>query len=231
MQFLHLSVAELDAIVDAAIQRKLEELLLILCDLSPAHLPALTRLFSGCPSLTDLCLHNRTQPLIAGDGVPAFCAALRASRLRALVFAGLALWDWLPDSLAFLDALTGHPRLRNVIFDLNRAAVPDRTAIGEALGRLVAAEESQLFYLSLTECELGDEGLRPVFEALSRGSRFGSLNCEGNGVSREFARDVVLPAVRANPSLGKLEFKQPEIPELVEAEALVTVRQGKLLKK
>ena len=91
------------------------------------------------------------------------------------------------------------------------------------LGRLVAAE-SALLSLRLSDCKLGNEGLRPVFEALSRGSGLGSLHCEGNGVSREFARGVVLPAVRANASLRKLEFGQPEMPELVEAEALVNAR-------
>ena len=133
------------------------------------------------------------------------------------MFAGLALWDSLPDGLAFMDALTGHRSLRFLYFDDNCAAMEDRTAIGEALGMLVAAE---LFYPSLTECELGDEGLRPVFDALADRTGLYMLRCAGNGVSRELARDVVLPAVRANTALCELEFKQPAIPELAEAKRL-----------
>jgi hypothetical protein len=79
--------------------------------------------------------------------------------------------------------------------------------------------------LSLLVFSLGDAGVGPLFTALAQSTTLHTLDLTHNAISRECARDVVLPAVRANTSLRKLEFGQPDIPELVEAEQLVMGRQ------
>jgi Ran GTPase-activating protein (RanGAP) involved in mRNA processing and transport len=93
-------------------------------------------------------------------------------------------------------------------------------AVGEALGRLVAAE-SALTSLNLNTCRLGDAGVGPLFTALAHNTTLHTLDLSYNSISRECAREMVLPAVRANTSLRELEFDQPDNPELVEAEQLV----------
>jgi hypothetical protein len=46
-----LSVQQLDAIMDVAIRLQLSVLIFLFCRLTPVHLPVLTRLLTGCPSL------------------------------------------------------------------------------------------------------------------------------------------------------------------------------------
>jgi hypothetical protein len=72
----------LDAVVHLAVSQ-LQHIVLGSCSLSPASLPALTRMLES-RSLTVLRIYNRRAPLLVGAGVPAFCAALRASRLVVL---------------------------------------------------------------------------------------------------------------------------------------------------
>jgi hypothetical protein len=76
--------------------------------------------------------------------------------------------------------------------------------------------------------------LRPLFEALAGNRTLRTLDCSGNSISSKWARDVVLPAVRANASRRKLDFRREfgqlaitddAIPELAEAEELVAARQ------
>jgi hypothetical protein len=219
-----LSVAQLQAVVDAAVQRQMTGLSFYRCSLGPEHLPQLARLLA-IPSLWTLYVYNDEQPLIVDDGVPAFCAALRASHLRKLILDDVLLFNTLPDGLAVLDALTGHRSMEEFDLYSNPAPLPEaQQAVGEALGRLVAAE-SALTYLDMYYCDLGDAGVGPLFAALAQNTTLRTLKIAYNDISRECARDVVLPAVRANASLRELQFWQPDIPELVEAEELVRGRQ------
>jgi hypothetical protein len=55
------------------------------CRLSPASLPAMTRMLASA-SLTILRIRYDNAPLLVGAAVPAFCTALRASRLVTLSF-------------------------------------------------------------------------------------------------------------------------------------------------
>jgi len=96
--------------------------------------------------------------------------------------------------------------------------------LGQALGRLVAAE-SALSSLNLAFCQLGDAGVGPLFTSIAQNTTLRTLLLWDNLISRECARDVVLPAVRANTSLRNFWFMQPDIPELEEAEQLVRGRQ------
>ena len=136
------TVLQLEATVDVAIRLQLTRLDLVCCSLTPANLPALTRLLASCPFLDSIFLSNDGQPLIVGAGVPAFCAALRGSSdLKSISLSDMSLWDALPDSIAVLDALTGHCSLTKLTIGMNRGSpLPNRVTVGAALGRLVAAD-------------------------------------------------------------------------------------------
>ena len=76
---------------------------------------------------------------------------------------------------------------------------------------------------------LGEAGLAPIFEALPRAGTLKELVCyvyPYETINREFARDVILPAVHANSSLRKLDFGDysKTLPELVEVQAIVAAR-------
>jgi hypothetical protein len=72
-------------------------------------------------------------------------------------------------------------------------------------------------------CDLGDAGLRLLFDALPGNTHLRTLDCRRNTLSDAFVRDELLPAVRANASLHKLEtWLQSDA--ALEAEALVRRR-------
>jgi hypothetical protein len=217
----------LNAVVDFAISQ-LQGLQLYQCSLSPASLPALTRLLecgsgSAGGSLTELVILNNYDPLLVGAGVPAFCAALRASRLVKLWLAQMSLFNSLEDGLAVVAACTGHPTLRELDLSINHVDDVAEPTVGAALAALVAAN-SALQSLDVSECDLGDDAARPLFAAVAGSTRLRTLNFSDNDISADCAREAVLPAVQANTSLRKLSFHEEDIPELQQAEALVRAR-------
>jgi len=132
------SEAALDAVVNLAVSQ-LQCVSLGSCSLSPASLPALTRMLASS-SLTVLRIFNDDAPLLVGAAVPAFGAALRASRLVRLELSGICLWETQADGLAVIAACTGHPTLRTIDFEYNYPEDgPDRAVIE---GALVALRES-----------------------------------------------------------------------------------------
>jgi hypothetical protein len=215
----------LNAVVDMAISQ-LQRLQLWYCSLSPASLPALTRLLERCSgsaggSLTELVIYNDRNPLLEGSGVPAFCAALQASRLVKLRLNSMRLFDSLEDGLAVVAACTGHPTLRELMLSWNLVTSP---AVGTALAALVAAN-SELQSLDVSFCNLGDDAARPLFAAVAGSTRLRTLDCCDNDISADCAREAVLPAIQANTSLRKLDFGiAHDIPELQQAMALVDAR-------
>jgi len=120
---LFLAFVQLDSepalakVADLAISQ-LQRVSLHRCGLSQASLPSLTRMLARA-SLTDLHIHNGHAPLLVGAVVPAFCTALRASRLVSLKLIGVRLWESLADGLAVIAACTGHPTLRTLDFRVN----------------------------------------------------------------------------------------------------------------
>ena len=131
-------------------------------------------------------------------------------------------------------ALTGHPHLRELDLSDNSPWEAEQSIAGAALGALVAADSPALQVLIVRYAELGDAGLAPLFEALPRNSHLRELQCCFTGPSEAFARDVALPAVRANTSLRELCGNQDWVfvkqdgeapPEWLEAEALVAARR------
>ena len=128
----------LDAVVSLAMSQ-LQYVILDNCSLSPNSLPALTRMF-GSRSLSMLYIYNNDTPLLVGAAVPAFCAALRASRLVRLGLCNMRLWESQADGLAVVAACTGHPTLRTIDFwDNGLPNAPGRAVIDAALDALAAS--------------------------------------------------------------------------------------------
>jgi Ran GTPase-activating protein (RanGAP) involved in mRNA processing and transport len=106
------------------------------------------------------------------------------------------------------------------------------TAVGAALGELIAANAPALRDLRVSSCLLGDAGLAPLVAALPHNTHLVKLRCEDNDMSDAFARDHFLPAIRANTSLRVLQASDwwggeedgiaPD--EVLQAEALVKAR-------
>ena len=91
-------------------------------------------------SLTRLDIWNDSTVLLVGAAVPAFCAALRASRLVSLDLCFMRLWESQTDGLDVIAACTGHPTLRTLnLFGNALEDAPGRAAIE---GALVALQES-----------------------------------------------------------------------------------------
>ena len=128
----------LGAVVNLAVSQ-LQYMSMLYCDLSPTSLPALTRML-GSVSLTEVHVRNGGAHLLAGPTMPAFCAALRASRLVELNLEDMSLWESLEDSLAVIAACTGHPTLRTLDLEDNSLEyAPGRAAIEAALDVLAAS--------------------------------------------------------------------------------------------
>jgi hypothetical protein len=200
------TLAALDAIVDAALTRRLTSLCFVNCGLNPASAPALARLLGGS-ALSELCAWG------AGDAaalLDAPAAALLAGALRAnttltsLQLEAVGLWRDMAAATTLLGALTAHPRLRALILRNNTEQEADRPAVGAALGALLAANAPALTELYVARCNLGDAGMAPLFEALPANTHLRTLKCGANDTTEAFAADVLLPAVRANASLRVL---------------------------
>ena len=224
------SPAVMDSLCNAAAACKLRYLDLINCSLWSESVPALARLIRG-GVLTSLCISNGSiQLLDEASAVQLAGAVARSRTLKRLTLHKIGLWNDAVAAATLMRALTGHPRLQELWLAGNDA--PDQAAAGAALGALVAANSRALKSLDVGNQVLGDAGLGPLFDALPRNSHLRVLRCWHTGMSAAFARDVVLPAVRANTSLRELDASQrwdghryrPAPPELLEAEALVAAR-------
>jgi hypothetical protein len=211
------SPAALDAVVDAALARRLQSVTLDTCHLSPASAPALARLLSSDALTTLRCVDAVLLDAPAGR---LLAAALRANvTLMSLTLINACVFDNTAAGAELLRALTGHASLRVLRLCYNLIPAAAQAAAGASLGALVAANAPALTQLDVWWCDLGDDGLRALFEALPRNAHLRTLNCYGNFMSQAFAADVLLPAVRANTSLRTLVADST-----AEAEAVVASR-------
>jgi hypothetical protein len=196
-----------DAFVDTAVPQ-LTELSFFMCELAPACEPSLVRLLRST-KLTDLCIiRERTgDPLLDAAAAPAVAEALRANRaLTRLCLQCVKLWRDMDAAAAILGALTAHPTLRILDFRFNDIwdNVGDADAgkrAGTLLGALIAADACQLKALDISACGLGDTGMAPVFAALAKNHHLLWLVCGDNCMTRAFAHNRLLPAVKRNTSL------------------------------
>jgi hypothetical protein len=121
-------------------------------------------------------------------------------------------------------ALTGHPRLQQLDLSWNwppHGGVQAAEA-GAALAALLLVNAPTLQTLDIQGSRLGDAGMGPVVEALRHNTHLTKLNCSYNNMREAFARDELLPAVRANTGLRELVAGH-SAPER-EAVALVAAR-------
>ena len=192
MQFISLDAPELvEAVVDAALARRLSSLQLDHCCLSPASAPALVRLLAS-DALRELALcnlvalHEETYEqdrmfegvaaaLLAG----AFCAN---TTLTALCVQPIGLWDDFDAAAVLLRALVAHPSLR--VLNLHdyrqynaQPTAAHAAAAGDVLGALVAANAPALTELDVSFCHLRDEALTPLVGALASNTHLRVLIC------------------------------------------------------
>jgi len=195
------------------------------CRLASASLPGLSRLLQAS-CLERLSISTTRIALFEeGPNLTAFCHALRSSSLQALELRWCQLWRDTAIAGELLAALVGHRTLRELsLADRVDDTDDARRAAGEQIAFLITHNNA----LQKLESPwiLGDAGLAPIFEALPRSSTLKELNFYSEIISREFAHDVILPAVRANSSLRKLNFgcSGETLPELAEARRIVAAR-------
>jgi hypothetical protein len=197
--------AVLDAFIDAMLDRRLSELAMNRCSLSPACAPPLTRLL-GSAALKDLWIVHDGSPLLDAPAAAMLADALRANTtLRIFKLDMVNIWRDVAAGVAVVRALMAHPSLQVLsLFQNQPQTIDAATAAGAALGALVAANAPALQELHVSCCALGDAGLAPLLDALASNTHLRTLHCENNAMSPAFARDAFLPAIRANGSLREL---------------------------
>jgi hypothetical protein len=228
----------LDALVDAALARSMCRVSLASCCLPAAVAPPLARLLRGGTLATLDCNGGRWDEPMFAD-VPA--AVLLGDALRAchsitsLSLIGCQLWGKPGVGAALVGSLVGHPSLEELSIGshgtwYDGASAP--AAAGAALGALVAANAPALRVLNVSGCHLDDTSIGPLFDALPRNMHLSTLvlyKCLPPQLSEAFARERVLPAVRANASLLYLALDWPadELPAAAqEAVQLVEARKA-----
>ena len=213
--------ARVGALADAALACGLHKLRLCACSLSAASVPALARLLGGT-ALRELYIDqmNRDEEgggfaageprLFDAPGAALFAAALRANRtLESLTVNYAGMWrdaDSAAATAVILGALTGHPSLRELDLSVNVCAPSAAHIVGAALGALVAANAPALHKLRFFMCEIPDDGLTPLYDALPANAHLRSLDVEACHMTGALLRSRLLPAVRANTSLTHLQM-------------------------
>jgi hypothetical protein len=195
------TAASLDAVVDAALARRVQTVAVDGCRLSPASAPALARLLSSDALTTLEC---RYSVLLDAPAAAVLAAALRAnSTLTSLTLNHVRVFDDSVAAAELLSALSGHASLRLLSLRGNYAIAAHQAAAGASLGALLAAN-ARLTQLDVSFCALGNAGLRPLLAALPHNTHLRTLNVSSNGFTQAFARDVLLPALRVNTSLRSM---------------------------
>ena len=198
-----------DELVDVALERQFETFQL--CGLrSVTSASSLSRLLS-CKSLQLLHISgpspNETM-LITGLQSSATLIAAALEMNTSLILFSVEAAGILSDAAAaeaLLRALSiAHPRLSIISFQGNPAAAADRARIGASLGALVA--NTRIGSLNLSGCNLGDEGLGLLVDALKISTTLHTLACSDNDISEKFAHQRLRPAILANTSLRLIQL-------------------------
>jgi hypothetical protein len=171
----------------------------------------LQRLLS-CYALTSLDFSNGALPLADEPAAALLGSALRVSHITSLSLVALDLWDKPGVVAQLLGALAGHSsvRLLDVSFNLATANTC-RCAAAMFLGALVAANAPALRKMRATLCDLGEEVLGPVFNALPFNTHLHMLDVSDNkALTPAFWQDTLLPAVHANTALTELHLGTEE---------------------
>ena len=197
--------ALMGALVDAALARRLRKLTMYFCT-PPAAAPLARLLAEGSLDKFEI------SSVRGGAGTPLFVAAgaaLVAGALREnTTLTKLDLWSAqlsvdMDAAGAFLGALVGHPSLRELRITSD-STTENCFEFGTALAALIAADARALHVLVCYLNHLGDGGLAPIVQALPFNRHLRELDMSHNGMSEAFARERLLPALRANKTLRKL---------------------------
>lgn len=175
--------------------------------LTALGLRCVTLTSSGAAQLASFVAEDRLTDLLVGPAWGGSSAPLAPSGALCATLAGctrLTRLTWGPcggDGARLLCALAGHATLQTLRF---RCA---DDAVGPALGKMVAANAAALTFLAVGEKDapLSEAGLRDLVLALPANTHLRSLDIAHNRLGDGFARDVLLPAVRANASLRSLK--------------------------
>jgi hypothetical protein len=217
--------ALMGALADAVVARRLGELMLESCT-PPAAAPLARLLAEG--SLTVLEISLTCEHLFDAAGAALVADALRvSSTLMKLNLCFTGLCDDMDAACAVLGALVGHPSLRELLIVAETTAKEDVSAFGSALAALIAADAPALKVLDCSSNFLIDAGLAPIVEALTLNHHLHELKLHTNYLSEAFARERLLPAVRANTTLRALDclgYGETEPAAAAEAEELVRRR-------
>jgi hypothetical protein len=201
--------AVLDAVVDAALAGRFYSLTLLGCALSPAVAPALARLL-GSHALDTLAIDNYETQLLDAPAAALLCSALQNN--STLVYLMLCNCDLFADAamaVLLLRTVTQHPVLSHFDVSNNPVGAEDQALVGRAFGELVA-NAAALSHLQMSFCDLSDDGLGPLMDALPQNTQLEELRCYAEDLlSEAFVNTRLAPAVRANTSLRELFLTVP----------------------
>ena len=184
-----------EAVLNAACERRVTALTADVQGDFQADSPALARLLQ-CGSLEKLTM-STSGPVPAGARTVAVLAtALQGCRslysfisLRKVNATVQEPFD------ALLNALAALPLLE--VLTLSIAWLDaQKAAAGHALGALLAANPPSLRILSISLCNLGDDGLGPLLDGLASNTHLRTLYCDDNDPSDAFEHERLRPALR-----------------------------------
>jgi hypothetical protein len=226
------TLAAADTVADAAVACQLVSLSIAIArGLSAMCAPALARLLDSA-ALTELYISAEgAGQLLDAPAAALLGAALRANTtLTSLSLVNVGLWRDPAAAATLLGALVAHPSLRMLKLNANvvAAAAHEAVVIGAALGALLTADAPALTDLKVSLSWLSDAMMGPLFAALPANTHVRELDVAYNYMTEAFARDVLLPAVRANASLRTLHAQNAYTvyDGVRQAEALVAARGG-----
>jgi hypothetical protein len=181
-----------NALIDAAADRRVSRLRITKCVLDAESFAALARLLRRS-SLTTLEMSCSGFPRAQE---PELYAALRAC--QTLTYLRLELKQ--PNGgngftlTELLDATAALPALSDL--SLSKSTMQDKAASGQALGALLAANLPSLRFLRLLDCHLGDEGVAPLLDGLAANTHLRHLHCRNNNnLSDAFDDNRLAPAL------------------------------------
>jgi hypothetical protein len=191
----------LNALVDAAAERRVARLNLDFCTLDAGSVPALVRLLQR-GSLTELrvdCPHHFPDDTPEAT-VLELCTALRHCSMLTHLYLRLDQRNGVHRDAVneLLDAVAELPALADL--DLSFSFFQDPVDAGRALGVLLRTDPPSLRCLDLSSCGLGDEALALLLDGLAVNTHLRWLNDfqdHDASHSDEFQRDRLEPALAA----------------------------------
>jgi hypothetical protein len=197
----------LNALVDAAAERRVSSLKVLGCVTDAQTVPALARLLQR-GSLTMLVVNCEGFTHASEASVLELCAALRTCRTLTHLELRFKPANEVT-RLAFtelLDAAAALPALSVLSLLGSRVAVQDKAAAGQALGALLRANLPSLHTLIANSYLLGDEGAALVLDGLAANTHLRKLYCQYfNDLSEVFKRDQLEPALMVLAARAELD--------------------------